>query len=46
MKTKLTTIICAISAFLLLNACHGSKKVQCDSFSQSQTVQSQDQASK
>ena len=46
MKTKVTMFICALGAFLVLNACHGSKKVQCDSFSQAQTVQQQDLASK
>jgi len=46
MKTKVTMFICALGASLVLNACHGSKKVQCDSFSQTQTVHTQDQASK
>lgn len=46
MKTKLTTIICALGAFFVLNACHGSKKVQCESYSLTQTVQQQDFASK
>ncbi len=46
MKSKLTTIICALGAFFVLNACKGSKKVQCESYSLTQTVQQQDLASK
>ena len=46
MKSKITTILCALGAFLILNACHGSKKVQCDSYGQNERMELQDLASK
>lgn len=46
MKTKITTLLCAIGAFFVLNACHGSKKVQCDSYGKTQRAAQHDLATK